>query len=95
MSQALKSLANNEQPRTLQITEMKRKQKEIQSEDMSHKGPMVYKHMEGQCSRCGMGSEESDDPMPSPVHSRVNSSAQWGSRVLGFQLRPKARRNSL
>ena len=33
---------------------------------MSHKGPMVYKNMEGQCSRCGMGSEESDDPMPSP-----------------------------
>lgn len=33
---------------------------------MSLKGPMVYKNMEGQCSRCGMGSEESDDPMPSP-----------------------------
>lgn len=45
---------------------MKRKQKEILSEDMSLKGLMVYKNMEGQCSRCGMGSEESDDPMPSP-----------------------------
>ena len=62
---------------------MKRKQKEILSEDTSLKGPMVYKNMEGQCSRCGMGSEESDDPMPSPeveciVESLVVPSGEAG-----------------